>query len=190
VRKLLFKTVKDILFKSFLFLSWVVIISGGIFIGLNLSQNSEKSKLIWQRPQLYNQNVVQNKIKLDLQVLEIASTANEQENGLMNRQNLCKNCGMLFVYNEARQLTFWMKNTFVSLDIFFIDENGKIVKLYPSTKTNQTEEVYTSIKNSKYVLEVNSGYSIENNLKEEMYVDIDHLINQTNYKPDISTKYI
>jgi len=53
--------------------------------------------------------------------LEIAHTGEEHARGLMYRKNLCSHCGMLFIFEEEKTQAFWMKNTYVPLDIFFYD---------------------------------------------------------------------
>ena len=60
--------------------------------------------------------------------LEVAVTDEEKEKGLMNRPSLAENRGMVFVFRPARQITFWMKDTLIPLDMIFINK-GKIVKI-------------------------------------------------------------
>jgi hypothetical protein len=75
------------------------------------SNNSSKSELI----------------TLELSKVEIADTVAKQQMGLMNREELCQDCGILFVFEKPQNLVFWMKNTYISLDIIFIDANGEIL---------------------------------------------------------------
>ncbi|MFC1780406.1 DUF192 domain-containing protein [Patescibacteria group bacterium] len=100
---------------------------------------------------------------LTLQV-ELAQTAQELSNGLMNRTNLCENCGMLFIFPDERVRSFWMKNTLISLDIIFADNEGIIVHIAENSEVNQTDEKYSSIHPVKYILEVNAGYSERNDV--------------------------
>lgn len=58
--------------------------------------------------------------------VEIADEKEERKNGLMERESLCENCGMLFVYEEDVHGGFWMKDTYIPLSIAFISENGTI----------------------------------------------------------------
>jgi uncharacterized membrane protein (UPF0127 family) len=90
--------------------------------------------------------------------IELAKTPQEQANGLMYRTELCEDCGMLFIYDHEQILTFWMKNTLISLDMIFINGNGEIVNIAQNTKINQTQERYSSKILAKYVLEVNGGW--------------------------------
>lgn len=78
--------------------------------------------------------------------------------GLMGRESLPEDQGMLFIYDEPQDLSYWMKNTFISLDIIFIDDDMEVV----SVKQGQpmSEEPITE-DDVQYVLEVNSNSGIE-----------------------------
>jgi uncharacterized protein len=108
--------------------------------------------------------------------LEIADDLTEQMTGLMNRRYLCPDCGMLFIFEEEDEQNFWMKNTFVPLDIIFIDNEGEIVNIAKNTKVNQTEETYPSIARARYVLEVNAGWSDKQKLKQGDRLDMAQII--------------
>lgn len=90
--------------------------------------------------------------------VEIADTPEKQEKGLMGRKSLPEDQGMLFIYDEPQDLSYWMKNTFISLDIIFIDDDMEVV----SIKQGQpmSEEPITE-NDVQYVLEVNSNSGIE-----------------------------
>lgn len=90
--------------------------------------------------------------------VEIADTPEKQEKGLMGRKSLSENQGMLFIYDEPQDLSYWMKNTLISLDIIFIDDDMEVV----SVKQGQpmSEEPITE-NDVQYVLEVNSNSGIE-----------------------------
>ena len=88
--------------------------------------------------------------------LEIADTPNERAQGLMYRRELADNRGMLFVFDETREQTFWMKNTPLSLDIVFLDEQLRVVGVVEGTTPFSTATV-TIGKPSRYVLEVRAG---------------------------------
>ena len=83
--------------------------------------------------------------------------------GLQARQHLGKDRGMLFVFQESKKHSFWMKDTFIALDIVWIDGEKRIVTIMPNILPCKTEKcpVYTPSKNALYVLEVNAGVTIE-----------------------------
>lgn len=87
---------------------------------------------------------------------EIAKTPEEQARGLMYRRDLGKNDGMLFVYEDDRVLSFWMKNTFVPLDILYIKADGTVAtikQMNPQVTRGHSSEVRV-----RYALEVNQGW--------------------------------
>ncbi len=90
--------------------------------------------------------------------LEVAVTEAEKEKGLMNRPSLAENRGMVFVFRPARQITFWMKDTLITLDMIFVNK-GKIVKIAKNAAPNQTSTLYSSDTSVTEVIEVNGGFS-------------------------------
>lgn len=65
--------------------------------------------------------------------VEVSSTRKARKKGLMYRQAIPSKTGMLFDYGETRKVAMWMKNTYVSLDIIFIDKNGVIANIAHNT---------------------------------------------------------
>lgn len=97
--------------------------------------------------------------------VELANTAAEREQGLMNREFLPENAGMLFVFPSESIRTFWMKDTPISLDIIFLDSQRRVVDIKEQTIPNQTQQLYTSAAPAQYVLEVNAGWVDKASLK-------------------------
>lgn len=97
--------------------------------------------------------------------LEIAETPETQTQGLMWRTNMPENSGMLFVFENEQPRTFWMQNTLISLDIIYLDQNFEVVDIHMNTKTNQTQETYTSMRPSRFVVELNGGKSDKEGIK-------------------------
>ena len=93
------------------------------------------------------------KVVLDI---EIAKTDYEIQTGLMYRNAMAKNQGMLFVFSDVRERSFYMKNTRIPLDLIFIDENKTIVSFQKNAKPLD-ESSLPSNAPAKYVLEVNGG---------------------------------
>ena len=90
--------------------------------------------------------------------LEVAVTPEQKQKGLMNRPSLASNRGMVFVFRPARAITFWMKDTLISLDMIFINR-GKIVNIVKNALPNQTTAVYPSEFEVTEVVEVNGGFT-------------------------------
>lgn len=99
--------------------------------------------------------------KLDI---EIAENAAERNKGLMYRPYLPDSVGMLFIFDEAQEQAFWMKNTIIPLDIIYLGADKKIVSISRNTKP-YSEESIPSFGPAQYVLEVNAGFSDKNDLK-------------------------
>ena len=97
--------------------------------------------------------------------VEIADTPAKRELGLQYRRELAEDRGMLFLFPSERELTFWMKNTPISLDMIFINEEHKIVGIVHETVPFSTDTLSVSAP-SRYVLEVNGGFSRRHGLKK------------------------
>ena len=65
--------------------------------------------------------------------VEVARTPDEQAQGLMNRQSLAPDRGMIFPYRPAQAVAFWMKNTLIPLDMIFVSPGGRILRIEPNT---------------------------------------------------------
>ena len=114
-----------------------------------------------QRPVEVSPTLTIDGIKLNV---EIVQDAESRQKGLMNRDELEKNEGMLFVFNSTRVLSFWMRNTFIPLDIAFVTETGRIVDIQHMAPLDDTTS-YVSSAPALYALEVNAGWFSENGIK-------------------------
>lgn len=94
--------------------------------------------------------------------VEVADTPSKTAKGLMNRTKMKSTEGMLFVFVMENEVTFWMKDTLIPLDMIFLDSSKKITKIFKNTKVNQTTETYTG--NAKYVIELNAGITDSENI--------------------------
>ncbi|MAR79221.1 MAG: hypothetical protein CMM18_03215 [Rhodospirillaceae bacterium] len=88
--------------------------------------------------------------------VEIADTKEKRQKGLMFRDFLNENQGMLFDFKQEEKVSFWMKNTSIPLDIIFIDKKGYIVNIYENA-TPFSKKVIKSKYQVRAVLEINAG---------------------------------
>ena len=89
-------------------------------------------------------------------MVEIADTPGEQSVGLMHRTELAPDRGMLFDFGVTRQVTMWMKNTLIPLDMFFAASDGRIVTIAERT-TPLSEKRIRSGQPVRFVLEMAGG---------------------------------
>ena len=94
---------------------------------------------------------------------EIVTSHSDMATGLMGRKHLPRNAGMLFDFGSDQPLSFWMRNTYIPLQIAFIDSKG-IVKHVASMAPLSTRSV-RSTANCRYALEVNEGWFDEHNIR-------------------------
>lgn len=96
--------------------------------------------------------------------IEIARTPEQLERGLMYRKELPSNKGMLFVFTEEREASFWMENTLVPLDMLFIKADGTIAHIHEMAKPLDRTPI-PSVEKVKAVLEILGGESAKQGIK-------------------------
>jgi len=97
--------------------------------------------------------------------VEIADNQNERNFGLMFREELDEDRGMIFVYEESDTYTFWMKNTLIPLDMIWINEDNVIVHIAEAEPCKADPcPTYGPEEPAKYILEVNQGFSQEQDI--------------------------
>jgi uncharacterized membrane protein (UPF0127 family) len=119
------------------------------------------------------------KVSVEFDTLELADENAEQANGLMYRRELCANCGMLFVFENNKVRSFWMKNTFISLDIIFITENGLVDIVHENTEPESKSPTYDSLNPVTYVLEIPSGRAKELHIEKGVVLNIQEMKDKT-----------
>ena len=100
---------------------------------------------------------------IELEV-ELATTFEEQSLGLMYRDKLEENGGMLFVYPRENFLSFWMKDTRIPLSIAFIKADGRIIQI--ESMKPYSLDTHVSKEKAKYALEMNEGWFRIHNVRE------------------------
>ena len=96
--------------------------------------------------------------------VEVASTTAQREVGLMYRNHLDDNAGMIFVFPDSAPRNFWMHNTEISLDMIFADASGRITGIVANAEP-YSDKLLGVDGNSQYVLEVNAGFCAKNGIK-------------------------
>jgi len=90
--------------------------------------------------------------------LELVETPKEKEQGLMFRESLPKNQGMLFIFEDEARRMFWMKDTLIPLDMIFLNEGLEVVDVKNDVQPCKKDPCPRYIsKPARYVLEINSG---------------------------------
>lgn len=89
--------------------------------------------------------------------VSLATTEEEREQGLQGKKKLDQNEGMLFVYDEPQEVSFWMKDTEIPLDIIFIDDESEVISVHRGVPMDETPITENNV---LLVLEVNAGSGI------------------------------
>ena len=115
-----------------------------------------------QAPQLNLQRV---KLNAGMHVIDaqVAMTPQERQTGLMLRKDMPQHEGMIFIFEQASQQCFWMKNTLLPLTAAFVADDGTIVNLADMQPQNLTS--HCSAKPVRFVLEMNKGWFDKRGLK-------------------------
>jgi uncharacterized membrane protein (UPF0127 family) len=103
--------------------------------------------------------------------VEVARTPEEHERGLMWREHLDADAGMLFVFDEPREQVFWMKNTLIPLDMIFIARDGRILGIVESA-VPRTETARRVAGLSQYVLEIGGGQSAKQGIRAGQLIEL------------------
>jgi uncharacterized protein len=97
--------------------------------------------------------------------IEYATTVEARERGLGGRAEIPADYGMLFVFPKDERYGFWMKDTLVSLDIFWLDDKGQVVSIASEVATSTYPNVFYPNAPARYVLETASGFARSHEVK-------------------------
>lgn len=102
--------------------------------------------------------------------IEIADNDQKTAQGLMYRSSMPQNAGMLFLMPREDIQGFWMRNTYIPLDMIFVNSMMEIVTIHRNT-TPMKENSYVSTAPALYVVEVNAGFCLKNNINKGDKID-------------------
>ena len=106
--------------------------------------------------------------------VELAIDRNTQAKGLMYRKEMAKDHGMLFIFDQPKEMSFWMRNTHLPLDIGYLTADGVLREVYPLYPHDETSR--KSIRSDlKFALEVNQGWFARHNVKPGDAFDLEAL---------------
>ena len=88
--------------------------------------------------------------------LDLADNEQKRSYGLMNREDMRPNSGMLFIWKDSQIRNFWMKNTHFNLDLFFLNNQGEIIEIYKNAKAFDETNI-KSQNEVNFVVELRSG---------------------------------
>ena len=114
-----------------------------------------KPKPVNQGPMNQNLPTTTMRIGTEQFTLEVADEDKEREVGLMNRRSMPADHGMIFVFPREERLSFYMKNTYVPLDIIYVDSEGDVVSIHQMQPLDVTS--IPSRAPAKYAIELNQG---------------------------------
>lgn len=142
-------------------LSLTFVLTASLSLSSAMAQNMELRCDLIQKAKFEK-----SKLKVCGKTLDVEIADNEwlRTIGLMCRDSLPENSGMIFVFPEEKNLSFWMKNTRIPLTVGYFDKNKTLIDTYDMAPMNETN-VYTSSKKSIYALEMNVGWFKKNKVK-------------------------
>ena len=124
--------------------------------------------VLFSQPAMAAENFVNLTLGKHTIQAELALTPTEKKRGLMFRQALPQNHGMIFSYAAPQQICMWMKNTVIPLAVAFIDSDGRIINIAHMEPLNL--KAHCSNSPASYALEMNQGWFKRNGIKSKAQV--------------------
>lgn len=103
--------------------------------------------------------------RIEAIAIEIADTDSARQRGLMDRRSLPERGGMLFIFDDADERSFWMRNTPLALDIMFVGADSQVVNIHQRTRP-LADERYESDGPAQFVVEVRAGFTARHGIDE------------------------
>ena len=155
-----------------IFIIVAAIIGGAIYMISKTSKGKEKTRTDhskpWEPP-FVNEGTLAfldaNSLDtLRVVEIEVADTEKKRNQGLMWRRSMPENAAMLFIFEREQPLSFWMKNTYISLDIIYVNQAMEIISISDFTVPHSDASL-PSRAPAKDVVEVNAGFSSKFGIK-------------------------
>ena len=120
--------------------------------------------------------ISEEKISIEslLSKIEVVSNSQERKLGLMYRENLPYDNAMFFIWEYKKKQCMWMRNTYIPLNVAYLDSSGKILEIYDMVPLS--DESVCSKKRVRYALEVNLNWFEDNNILVGDVLDISNLV--------------
>ncbi|MEO8514335.1 MAG: DUF192 domain-containing protein [Ignavibacteria bacterium] len=158
---------------------WILVLTASIMftscqkqpedIKIDTTNNKDAGKIQFKKQgEVYFQDSTKKLLK-EIDV-EVAETEETRHLGLMFRESMKEEQGMIFLFPNEEYQSFYMKNTVIPLDIIFINAKKQIVKIHKNA-VPYSETSLPSLKPTKYVVEVNGGFTDKFGIKEGDYID-------------------
>ena len=140
--------------------SAIVLLTSAVLMTTLLQPATVAAATVYKSPAI---EFAKKKIKLGNRTIsvEIADTDEKRERGLMFRESLADDTGMLFVFDAEQPLGFWMKNTLIPLNIGYFDANKKLIdiqEMTPAVMGEARPKTYPSKKPAMFALEMPKGW--------------------------------
>ncbi|KLN61403.1 hypothetical protein WH96_07160 [Kiloniella spongiae] len=139
------------------YITKIILVCSMIFIATSISV----AQVLFEQDTLTIFSATGKAHKFDI---EIASSNEERSQGLMYRKDMAENAGMIFIYDKPNNVMMWMKNTYIPLDMLFLNSEGKIVYIKENTTPHSTKTI-SSDQNVIGVLELNAGTAFRLGIK-------------------------
>jgi uncharacterized protein len=102
--------------------------------------------------------------------VEVTSSKEEQTTGLMFRRSIGPDDGMIFLYPQDQEITMWMKNTYIPLDMIFVKSDGTVLRIEENTEP-LSERIISSEGNARAVIEMKGGSAARFGIKPGDKID-------------------
>ncbi len=111
--------------------------------------------------------------------LEVARTEPQREHGLMDRRDVPPHTGMIFVFDRDEPIAFWMKNTWVPLDMIFVAADGTVRRVFANVAVvapNLADEaIPRELAPAKFVIELRAGEAARDGIAAGTKLDLGHI---------------